>query len=1134
MTRECSPGSETSHTADGEGPDAPTVRRRGPAYASRWRLGAFALVAALSACAPPAKLNAEAGSDARDRPASSVVEPGAALSNGFNENSSSRLNRQAEDAASAGTLPPGLKPALLAPREGEAAEQARLSLDEIVHRLRTQVDWRLPDPPPLAVADGDDPTTAPAQGRQAEAPLNAEGDRKAVEAKGAEGASPSGTGEPTRAAADAAAEGSAEQAGEMAAGGQPSDARTERSIPLAAQRSYIQGRQRLREGRRQLHEAIRKLDAALRLAPNQPRILRLLAGAYATLGNRARAANYLERALSAEPTDLKAAMLLGRVEFEQGRWRRATLALHHVLTLLERPAPAQRRDPVTEPLARFYLANALERQGYDLEAARQFERALDVPETLGQSTAMAREFYLLQRQRGLSWQSLGDARSRLGQFERALEAYRRAREAAVPDPAPLILRTIHAAFRLERPEVALDAYLELLRHEPEDERLKPLTTYLVRQGVDRQRLAEEVHELYQTLDQPVTLALLYADLRGGVEARRLLETHLAENPRDRQVFDRLVARWLDEGREHGVEDAMRLLAVAADRAPEAADVYAGVILERVDDPARILNAIDALDEPLQETATILLIRGLALGDSGKVLQAKQTLRRAMEKGAEPARLALTRMALARGDLDEARRLLQPLEGRTEPNITELRVRVLQRAGEFEKAIELLDRMIAENPRSAQLVLRKAELQIARREFVQAEQTLRDGLNRMPEAEPLYETLFELYDNNLVPDSVRQYQRLMARLLGQMPESRIARLKQAEIYEARRDYGKAESLLRGLLERNAIDPRASDLLLEVLVEAGKQAEADAFASGLIEDFEDRPRMLMVALRHYRERSPDPEQVDRVLERLLRAQPASAERDAQLAALLLRTGRAEQALRLAEKRLAASPDDPAGSAAIIAEALVQLDRVDELDRRFEAWVERFPDHEADLRFEHARIVERHVDRERGERMMWELVQDFPNHATANNNLGYAWTVRGHRLEEAEKMIRRAVDREPDNAAFIDSLGWVLYKRGRFDEAVRMLTRAREAEGGRNPVILDHLGDALYRAGRKDEAVKRWGEARRLYERLGPTARQFDPELEGLGERLRAKRQAVRSGKEPPVAESPGAEGSSEREAPAAAPA
>jgi tetratricopeptide (TPR) repeat protein len=135
-----------------------------------------------------------------------------------------------------------------------------------------------------------------------------------------------------------------------------------------------------------------------------------------------------------------------------------------------------------------------------------------------------------------------------------------------------------------------------------------------------------------------------------------------------------------------------------------------------------------------------------------------------------------------------------------------------------------------------------------------------------------------------------------------------------------------------------------------------------------------------------------------------------------------------------------------------------------------------------------------REAEEQLQFILEQD-PNDATANNDLGYLWADEGKNLSEAEAMIRRALelDREertrgkavgPDsdheNAAYVDSLGWVLFRRGRLAEAKEQLENAVALpEGKDDPVVWDHLGDVCMRLSDPARARTAWQKALALYE-------------------------------------------------------
>jgi tetratricopeptide (TPR) repeat protein len=156
----------------------------------------------------------------------------------------------------------------------------------------------------------------------------------------------------------------------------------------------------------------------------------------------------------------------------------------------------------------------------------------------------------------------------------------------------------------------------------------------------------------------------------------------------------------------------------------------------------------------------------------------------------------------------------------------------------------------------------------------------------------------------------------------------------------------------------------------------------------------------------------------------------------------------------------------------------------------------------------------DQTRAEEQLQRILQDDPNDATANNDLGYLWAEQGKNLDEAERLVRKAldldreqrrggtpagVDAEGDNAAYVDSLGWVLFRRGQWEGARRELERAVGMDGGSDdPVVWDHLGDVLHRLGRKDEAAAAWKKALTLYE--AGSRRRGDGRYDEIKQKLR----------------------------------
>jgi tetratricopeptide (TPR) repeat protein len=133
----------------------------------------------------------------------------------------------------------------------------------------------------------------------------------------------------------------------------------------------------------------------------------------------------------------------------------------------------------------------------------------------------------------------------------------------------------------------------------------------------------------------------------------------------------------------------------------------------------------------------------------------------------------------------------------------------------------------------------------------------------------------------------------------------------------------------------------------------------------------------------------------------------------------------------------------------------------------------------------------DHEKSDAQLQKILEDDPNDALANNNLGYQWADRNRNLDEAERMIRKAIeidhlerkndlDDEADNAAYLDSLGWVLFRKGKLDEARDWLEKAAALpQGADDPTVWDHLGDVYHQLKQPAKAKQSWQMAVKLYE-------------------------------------------------------
>jgi tetratricopeptide (TPR) repeat protein len=75
--------------------------------------------------------------------------------------------------------------------------------------------------------------------------------------------------------------------------------------------------------------------------------------------------------------------------------------------------------------------------------------------------------------------------------------------------------------------------------------------------------------------------------------------------------------------------------------------------------------------------------------------------------------------------------------------------------------------------------------------------------------------------------------------------------------------------------------------------------------------------------------------------------------------------------------------------------------------------------------------------------QVCVDYPENASAHNNLAWLAARSGRRLPEALAHAQLAVKLEPENAAYLDTLAEALYRTGSRDEAIKLAQRCLEKE-------------------------------------------------------------------------------------------
>jgi tetratricopeptide (TPR) repeat protein len=280
-------------------------------------------------------------------------------------------------------------------------------------------------------------------------------------------------------------------------------------------------------------------------------------------------------------------------------------------------------------------------------------------------------------------------------------------------------------------------------------------------------------------------------------------------------------------------------------------------------------------------------------------------------------------------------------------------------------------------------------------------------------------------------------------------------------------------------------QAEQLLKKLIADHPRREEAHSLLFGYYVGMQD-PALAVKALQNWRSADPSnvqaqlfqamllfgtkhPNEAEAILNRLFDEHPDDPEVLSALQELYTRGGRVDQYVDLLEQERARHPDNRNAVERLV-EIYAMQERLADAIRALDS-MRLAAAGDPDLLYYVANLYGRIGQQKSTEEILQQVLQLDPNHAPANNDLGYYWADQGRNLARAEALIRIAVQAEPDNQSFLDSLGWVLYKRGRFDEARRYFEQAIGAAARPDPVVLDHLGDALYRLNQKPEAVRQW---------------------------------------------------------------
>ena len=408
------------------------------------------------------------------------------------------------------------------------------------------------------------------------------------------------------------------------------------------------------------------------------------------------------------------------------------------------------------------------------------------------------------------------------------------------------------------------------------------------------------------------------------------------------------------------------------------------------------------------------------------------------------------------------------------------------------------------------MLDKAELQMQLDRPLDAERTLLDALNARPTDEAIYAALLNIYDGD--PGLMRNYTRLVRRMVETIPNARITKLVKIEHLLANRNYDAAENLML------TIEPDADSrvalqrMQLEIYIGRNRVAEATALIDQYLAEAGDEldDEMLEMASKFFR-RQGDLEKSYDLEERRWLAKPPSSLRSQRLSTIHFLRGDYEAAARVIrealDQGLGGDAPEPLllmlvqnettlknhAEAAKIAREALDAGQIEnqvgpmwgllgrnlyELERYEEALAaaERADELDTDPRSPRfnfllaIRCLSALERLDEAERRIREAIESSPE---LGGNLGVmlaaAFDEHGHR-ERSQALLESLLVDFPNHPVINNSLGYSLANQGiRLQEAQQMIARAL-TQDPKSAAYLDSMGWVYYKMGQFDQAL-RW---------------------------------------------------------------
>jgi tetratricopeptide (TPR) repeat protein len=720
----------------------------------------------------------------------------------------------------------------------------------------------------------------------------------------------------------------------------------------------------------------------------------------------------LEEAASIEPDHLELQTNLGRQYLAKNDGAAAMIYLR-----LATQTSEYKLADASSVIADFFLAGALEKQGYDQAALTVYQRLAARLRSPSMAMRMDRQTEVLLDHVGALSAQIAELLQKLRRYDQAAAAYR---EAVQSDPGNFELRAHECSCLIAggKNEQAAAAATECVMKLG----ATPQTLDLLREvyrsfGRDSDAI-DALSRLYR--QHPNQRSLLYAltDLMSSSGRADQADRLLAEAARKKPMDGAILARRFEIRRASGdIKGAAQLLVETSADHPEMADDVAPLWAK--------LTIPGAADR--------LRIAGVkALTASSHAQAAKLFWLSRAQRGAH-------RDAAARDALEQAVNLKPPFA----PAFRDL-VDVLwpdqdvTAAAKVEASSKLADRAASAGDQSLAAEVKGLAL-LHQNEPAKAAQQFADAIKAGGKSPDLLLSRAQALRSS---GDDHGFESLMWKLISDWPTLRDPYLELYAYYLKASAASQAQRVLTAWFSNDPQSALARELEAREEIRAGHLEIADRIYARLLSDHPDDPEVLEAVQDYYRQTDRTNDFLHR-LEQLRGKDPKNLTLAIALAETYSQANRNSDASRVLDETRKSAADD------------------------------------ADVLYILSGLYAKIGQKQTAQQVLADILKLDPTHAGASNDLGYSLADDGKNLSHAESLIRQAIAIEPHNASFLDSMGWVLYKLGRFAEARGYLDRAigppnSAAESEADPVVLDHRGDVLYRLGDHAAAASDWKKA------------------------------------------------------------